>query len=328
MRTIRPVLSLILFALVLAGCSGSSTLSAVGGPVGAPVGAPVGEGAGDVAGKPALAPPVAGGNRVDATGQAIGTRDDAKIIRTGTMDLEVRDVPTAVRAARDAMVGIGGYVGASNTGNQGDRPTAEITYRIPADRWEAALDTLRSLDGQTTKVVAEHTEAVEVTAQVVDLEARIRNLQASEVALQGIAAKATKVSDVLEVEARLTEVRGQIEQLTAQLKDLNDRAGFATLAVRFNVPLVAVEVAARSWEPKTAVDEAAATMLAILQNLVTAGIWFAIVWLPILIVVGILAVIGVRLARRFGLRAHEPSETWQTPTTPTAPPSGPPVPEA
>jgi len=320
MRNIRPFLPFILLAFVLGGCSGSASL------------APIGASSAETGSKPVMAPPLPGANPVDGSSKEIGVRDDAKIIRTGTMDLEVRDVPTAVRTARDAIVAIGGYVGASNTGNQGDRPTAEITYRIPADRWEAALDTLRSLDGQTTKVVAEHTEAVEVTAQVVDLEARIRNLQASEVALQGIAAKATKVSDVLEVEARLTEVRGQIEQLTAQLKDLNDRAGFATLAVRFNVPLVAVEVAARSWEPKTAVDEAAATMLAILQNLVTAGIWFAIVWLPILIVVGILALIGVRIARRVNVRAHEPSETWQTPTTPTAPPSAPPsvppVPEA
>ena len=62
-----------------------------------------------------------------------------------------------------------------------------------------ALDLLRGLNGLTTKVVTEHTEAVEVTGQVIDLQARIKNLQASEVALQGIAERATKISDVLEV---------------------------------------------------------------------------------------------------------------------------------
>ena len=75
-----------------------------------------------------------------------------------------------------------------------------------------------------------------MTGQVVDLEARIKNLQASEIALQGIAERATKISDVLEVQAQLTDVRGQIEQLTAQLKDLNDRAGYATLTARFSRP--------------------------------------------------------------------------------------------
>ena len=316
MRTIRPfLLPLILFALALGGCAGSASRA----PIGEPVDGTSGTGSGR-AGPPAAAPSAAPGRA--SGGDAVGARDDAKIIRTGIMELEVRDVPAALRAARDAIVGLGGYVGASTTSNQGDRPTAEMTYRIPADRWEAALEALRGLNGLTTKVVTEHTEAVEVTAQVVDLEARIRNLRASEVALQGIAEKATKVSDVLEVQARLTDVRGQIEQLTAQLKELSDRAAYATLTVRFNVPVVAVAVTAEGWDPAAAVDEAAATMLALLQNLATAGIWFIIVWLPMLVALGVLAAIGLRIARRLGFRTRAPQ------VAPPTPPSAPLAPEA
>jgi len=83
-----------------------------------------------------------------------------------------------LQVARDAIVALGGYVGASTTSSQGDKPSAQITYRIPADKWEQALDVLRNLNGLTTKVDTEHTEAVEVTGQVVDLEARIATLQA------------------------------------------------------------------------------------------------------------------------------------------------------
>ena len=220
----------------------------------------------------------------DGVGAAV---DDAKIIRTGTIELEVKDVPTALVTARDGIRAMGGYVGASRTENVEDRPLAQITYRIPAARWEDALDLLRGLNGQTSKVVTEQTEAVEVTGQVIDLEARIRNLRASETALQKIATGATRISDVLEVEQQLTNVRGQIEQLSAQLADLQDRAGFATLTATFSVPVVAVEVAARGWEPAVVVDEASATLVGVLQSLTTAGIWFAIVWLPILLVLGL-----------------------------------------
>ena len=236
-----------------------------------------------------------------ADGGPIAARDDAKIIRTGSLSLEVSNVPSALQAARDAIVGLGGYVGASTTRNDGDKPSAEITYRIPADKWEQALDQLRALNGLTTKVVAEHTEAVEVTGQVVDLEARIANLRASETALQGIAAKAVKISDVLEVQAQLTTTRGEIESLTAQLKDLNDRAGYATLTVQYRVPVVAVEVAAKGWDPTAVVDEAAASMLDILQTLATGGIWLAIVWLPIVLVFGTVTLIVVWVARRLGI---------------------------
>ncbi len=215
-----------------------------------------------------------------------GAVDDAKIIRTGTMDLEVSDVAAAVKSARTAILAMGGYVGASNAGTNGDTPFAEIAYRIPADRWEDALAELRVLGGLTTKIVSEQTQAVEVTSQVVDLEARIRNLEASEAALQGIAAKATKISDVLEIQAQLTGVRGEIEQLTAQLKDLNDRAAYATMTARYSVPIVAVQVATKDWTPATAVDEAMASLISSLQGLTDAGIWFVIVWLPILLVLG------------------------------------------
>jgi hypothetical protein len=222
------------------------------------------------------------------------------------MSIEVSDVGAALRTARDAIVGLGGYVGASTTSNDGDRPSAQITYRIPAPKWESALDLLRGLNGLTTKVITEHTEAVEVTSQVVDLQARIANLRASETAFQGIAASATKISDVLEVQGQLTQTRGEIETLTAQLKDLNDRAGYASLAVQFNVPVLAVEVAQKGWDPASVVDEASASMVSVLQGLATAGIWFAIVWLPILLIVGLVAVVAVAVARRLGYGRRTP----------------------
>ncbi|MDO8485099.1 MAG: DUF4349 domain-containing protein [Candidatus Limnocylindrales bacterium] len=292
MRTIRTFIALLVFIMALGACAA--------GGASRPEPQSVGEAVGGAAAAPSAAP--AGANRdgiVDSN--AIGARDDAKIIRTGSIELEVTDVPKALRTARDAIVSLGGYVGASNTSNFEDRPSAQITYRIPADRWEEALDALRGLNGLTTKVVTEQTEAVEVTGQVIDLQARIRNLRASETALQGIAAKATKISDVLEVEARLTDVRGQIEQLSAQLEDLNDRAGYATLTAYFSSPVVAVEAASKEWQPATTVDEAAASLISILQALASAGIWFLIVWLPILLVLGLIAALGVWLARRAGL---------------------------
>jgi hypothetical protein len=297
-RSIARVALIALIGIVVAACAGASSpiLSTVGNAVDqdGSAGVPRGIGAGGAAPTSAPAPPIT----EDGVGAAV---DDARIIRTGTIALEVTDVPSALVAARNGIRAMGGYVGASQTENIEDRPFATITYRIPADRWEDALDLLRRLNGLTSKVVTEQTEAVEVTGQVIDLEARIRNLRASETALQEIATSATRISDVLEVQEQLTNVRGQIEQLSAALADLEDRAGFATLTATFSVPIVAVEVAAEGWEPAVVVDEATASLVNILQALTTAGIWFAIVWLPLLVVFGLLVAIGAWVARRLGL---------------------------
>jgi hypothetical protein len=296
MRSYRTILILIAVAAILTACAGSSAALR---PAAAPAEA-VNGGNGDEA--PTAVPSEAAG--------PVGAVDDARIVRTGTMQLEVTDVDRAVTAARAAIRGLGGYVGASTTSNEGDRPLARITYRIPVDRWEEALAALRAIDGPSTKVVVEQTEAVEVTGQIVDLEARIRNLRSSEVALQGIAAKAGKISDVLEVQAQLTTVRGEIEQLTAQVTELGNRADLATLTTSFATAVVPVQVAAEGWDPGAVAGEAAASMVDLLQALAGAGIWFAIVWLPILVV---FAILGLGLAwalRRAGvLRRSMPPAT-------------------
>lgn len=297
LRVSRSSIGLIVvLAFLVSACGGAATdtiLSTVGSSIGPqyPVAAPA----------PGSEP---------GDGQTAAFRDDAKIIRTGTLSLKVDDLDAAVGAGRDTVRTMGGYVGASRQTNDGENSFASVSYRIPADRWDDAVAALRRLG----TLLGEETDAVEVTGQVIDLEARIRNLRASETALQGIAATATKITDVLEVEKRLSEVRGQIEQLEAQLADLEDRAGFGTLTVTYGIEVVAVTQAARGFDPATEVDRATGSLIDILQGLTTAGIWFAIVWLPILLAIGLIVAVVLFVLRRLGV--------IQRPDTSPATPAG------
>ena len=194
------------------------------------------------------------------------------------------------------MLATGGYVGASQESNDGDRSVATITYRIPATRWEDAIADLRGL---ATKVVAEQTQATEVGGQLVDLDARIRNLRASEASLQEIATGAGKISDLLEVEAQLTAVRGQIEQLEGQRAQLQDQVAYGTLVTTFGLEVVQVQEQAQGWDPKQDVDGAFATLIGAGQAIVTGLIWFTIVWLPVIAVLVLVAFAGRWVFRRF-----------------------------
>jgi hypothetical protein len=287
---------LVLAVLTLIACGSGGSASAPSAPAGE--GVDYGAAIPSAAASPAPAAPDDGGILPDEVGQQV---DDAKIVRTGEIELEVTDVTASLTAARDGIRAMGGYIGASETQTFEESPLATVTYRIPVDRWEDALDLLRGLTGGGGKVLNERTNAVEVTGAVVDLEARIRNLRASEAALQDIASRAIRISDVLEVQAQLTTVRGQIEQLTAQLTQLEDQAAYATLTASFSAPVVAVQVAQENWEPAKVVDQATASLVDILQALTTAGIWFAIVWLPLLLVGGVAVALVVALLRRFGV---------------------------
>lgn len=289
LSTRRVVLGLLPVLLLVAACGGSAA---------APILSKVGSAIGEPASGGASAAPAPAGRDTTGGGNSNGAfLDDAKIVRTGTLEVQVKDLEASLRAGRDAIQTAGGYIGASRQSNDGDRSVAAVTYRIPSARWEASLDTLRKLG----TVLGEETDAVEVTGQLIDLKARIANLRASELALQGIAAKATRITDVLEVEARLTEVRGQIEQLDGQRAHLEDQAGLGTLTVTYGLQVNAVTEAAKGWNAGEEVGRATASLVDVLQAVTSAGIWFAIVWVPILLILGLLTFAGVLVLRRIGV---------------------------
>ena len=231
-------------------------------------------------------------------------QDGAKIVYTGELQLRVTDLDAALARGQSIVAALGGYVGGSQRQNDGDRSTATITYRIPADRWQQGVEQLRALGAD---VVSEQTQAVDVTGQVVDLAARIKNLQAEEAALQGIFARATKIPDVLEVQQQLSDVRGQIEELQAQQSQLTDQVSYGTLTTTYGLQVVAVQQAAQQWDPAQEVDGAAATLVDILRSVASAGIWFGIVWLPILVTLGVLALIAWFVIRRSGILNRRPA---------------------
>jgi hypothetical protein len=82
---------------------------------------------------------------------------------------------------------------------------------------------------------------------------------------------------------------------------LEERASFGTLTVTYGVEVVAIDEAQRDWNPASEVDRAGAGLVDILQAVTTAGIWFAIVWLPVLLTLGLLALAGSVVVRRMGV---------------------------
>lgn len=236
-------------------------------------------------------------------------RDNLRIVYTGSLDLVVDDLAASLAKARTAILATGGYIGASQESNDGDRSTAVITYRIPASRWEDGVTALRGL---AAKVVGEQTQATEVGAQLVDLEARIRNLRASEQVLVDIAKGTGKVTDLLEVQDRISAVRGEIEQLDAQRAQLAEQVAYGTLVTTFGLEVAQVQEAKLGWDPTKDVDGATATLISAGQTIASAAIWFTIVWLPVILLVLVLAFIARALFRRFvpAAKPVEPAAGW------------------
>ena len=130
---------------------------------------------------------------------------------------------------------------------------AKLDLEVPADRLESTLDRI----GTAGTVQNRSIEAEDVDATIVDEEARLRNLRREEIDLRTLMDKGGKVSDILEVQQNLSEVRGQIEQLDAQHKNDLHRVATSTISVQItedrpNASPVKSGPGARSTAPGTA----------------------------------------------------------------------------
>ena len=295
----RGVRGLLLFPVVLA-----TALAACGGAASAPldaVGNTVDGAYRSTAGGPAdgAALPILSGTSDQSTQLYDVARPDLLIIKTGDLSLQVEALDAALTSASAKIGALGGYVAGSARKGDAQEATATIVYRIPAAKWDEAISALRGL---AVKVLSEGTQTQDVTGQVLDLGAQITNLRASEAALQAIMARADKIADVLAVQAELSKTQGEIEQLSTQKKHLQEQAAFSTATVTFMLkPDAAVVTTTKGFDPTSEVDRASANLVAVLQGVATAGIWFGIVWLPILLVlsvVGLVAFVVIRRVRR------------------------------
>jgi hypothetical protein len=227
------------------------------------------------------------------------------IIYTGSLYLEVADIDSAVSQAAQLITAMGGHIAASSASDTDDGgKSATVTYRIPAERWAEALAALKGL---ASKVLNEDTSSEDVTAQVVDLDARLANLRVTETALQAIMDRATTITDVLKVQAELTEVRSDIESLTAQRDLLASRAALATLDVAYNAPIAETRLATDQWDPGREVDNAVAALVRLGQGAISLGIWLVIVIVPLFVPIILIIYAAFWLRRRWLASHPEPT---------------------
>jgi hypothetical protein len=154
------------------------------------------------------------------------------IVRTAGVTLTSKDFDKARTGLDDILQRHRGYVGELNVNTPaGVGRTLTATLRVPADQLDATLAEVRKLG----RVEAESQSGQEVTAQYVDLEARLSNSRNTERRLIDLLQQRTgKLADVLAVETELSRVRGEIESMESQRKSLAKQVDFATLNATVN----------------------------------------------------------------------------------------------
>lgn len=250
---------------------------------------------------------------------------DRMIVKNGDMDLLVEDTARAIDQVTQVAVDNGGYVLSSQSWMVGETRAATIVIAVRADQFETAMRRLRAI---AMEVLFETSSGEDVTSEYVDLESRLRNLEATRDRIRTFLDRATTVEEALEVNAQLADIEAEIEQVRGRMTYLSGRSAFSTITVDLSMPgptptptptpTVTPTPTPTStptptdtptpWAPGRTIRAAAQTQGALLRWLVEAGIWLVVMLGPY-VLVGLLILLGIRALlrrRRAGISKPPP----------------------
>lgn len=155
-----------------------------------------------------------------------------KIIKHSNMDLETKDFDTAFAQILDSVSRSGGYIESQNVSGQSIRNkneyyerSASINARIPAEK----LDEITSAIGGICNVTSQWEGIDDITDSYFDVEARLNTMRLQEERLLDILSKAESLEDVITLEAKLSDVRYEIESLTARIRRMDSQVAYSYL---------------------------------------------------------------------------------------------------
>ncbi len=272
------------FALTLAACAQAARPSGSGvAPAATAAPTMVAEPTGN-SGLAALVPPAA----------------DRMVIKDATLTLEVTSLATSVSTISQLAADQGGYVLESSTSGFDASQTASLRLAVPADKFEATLERLRQL---SSRVISEQASGQDVSADYVDLQTRLTNLEATSARVREFLAEATTVEESLKVNGELSRLEGEIAQIKGQMKYYEGRAAFSTIGVALTqVSAAPTPEPTAAWDPGKALTRATDNAGRLSQGLYDAFVYivigFAPLWAPGLAIVFGLVWLGKRGSRQ------------------------------
>jgi hypothetical protein len=307
------VMTLLMFLLV--ACGGASSADSYDVSVGAPMEAPAAEPAvgytEEMSYDKAVMPDVANSGGTSASGVASPLAPGERlIVRDASLTIEVDDVQKADQEIRALVDATGGYVLSSSASGSDTDTVIYASLKIPSEKLDSVITAVERL---AHKVVYRSMSGSDVTEEYVDLEARLASLEAARDRLLVLLEKAANVEEAVQVNAALTDVQTQIEQITGRMRYLRQGAAMSSLNLELRPIPVTEVIDPDRWQPLEDARVALRDLIQFGQDIISLAIGLAVwtpVWLP-------LVLLGRYLLRRRAARKATPA----TPPTNTDPPA-------
>jgi Domain of unknown function (DUF4349) len=153
-----------------------------------------------------------------------------KLIKTGNLEFESTDLKKTYESVRQATKKHGGYLSNEYSSNYEHRQEQGLSIRVPSQNFDALLADIsqgvKYFDVRSINVS-------DVSEEFVDAEARLKTKKELEQRYLALLQKASKVSEILEIEKQVGDLRAEIEAVEGRLRYLSNQVGYSTLSVKF-----------------------------------------------------------------------------------------------
>ena len=228
-------------------------------------------------------------NSSAGSGDARAVEVERIVIKNADLAIVVSDVEVRMKEIQKMAEEMGGFVVSSNlyqsyTSNSILVPEATITIRVPAERLDKALDTIKE---GAVDVQSETRSGQDVTAEYVDLKSRLKNYEAAERELSELLENAATTEDVINIFNQLAYYREQIEITKGQIQYYEEAAALSAISIRLVAEATIQPLEIAGWEPQGVARDAIQDLIYFWQDFVDFVIYFTLNTLPRLITIGI-----------------------------------------
>lgn len=170
-----------------------------------------------------------------------------KIIKQASLRFETNDLDDTFAQIQKAVTANKGTVQNDSEGKDYNNIYRNLTVRIPSQNFDAFI---KSISEGVSYFERKEISAEDVTEQYIDLDSRLKTKKKLESRYLEILQKATKISEILEIEKQISIIREEIEAKEGQLKYLESRVSESTINIEFYKTIAEKEAIKTSYGSK------------------------------------------------------------------------------
>ncbi|MBQ5998174.1 MAG: DUF4349 domain-containing protein [Treponema sp.] len=169
-----------------------------------------------------------GGNSVSLESEELASENGRKLIKSGSITIEVYDLEKADSAVNEWVKEFSGYVANSDKNER----ASYYSVRIPCNNFDSAMESCGKIGNLKNKGFSTQ----DVSEQFYDVQSRLETRKVLREKLRSYLKQASSMQDMLKVERELNSVQSEIESMEGRLKRLSSQIDFSTIEVNITLP--------------------------------------------------------------------------------------------